>query len=73
MARNECPLPTDQGKRVGNRASSKQRGLKCHLEKLGLTRVGNFTRKESCLKLFVISGRSCLTKMEVLYKMVGHS
>ena len=58
-ARTECAPPLDQGIGVENQASSKERGLECHLEKLGLIRVGNFTRKESCVKLF-ISERSCL-------------
>lgn len=57
---------------IGNRGSSKERGLECHLEKLGLISVANFTWKESCVKPFVISGRSCVIEMEVLYKMVCH-
>jgi hypothetical protein len=60
-ARTECAPPLDRGIGVENQASSKERGLECHLEKLGLIRVGNFTRKESCVKPFVISG-SCVTK-----------
>lgn len=62
--------PWTRGIWVGNWGFSKERGLECHLEKLGLIRTGNFTRKESCVKLF-ISERSCVTKVEVLCKMVA--
>lgn len=53
-------------------AASQKEQPGSHWEKLDLIRTGSLSRKETCVKHCVISGKSCLTKMEVLYKMVCH-